>query len=180
RLAVTLGALALKHRALVPVELEPDERVEDLLHVLAGRPLAVGVLDAQQELALPVARQQPVEQRRARAPDVERPRWRWREANPHNRFLGYFLGSTEPICLIISEANACWHSWSLIGRSSSTPSGSPAASTRRRRMRRRSCASRRASGPRAAVAFAWLACRQNRVLKWLARSCTARRLSGRS
>ena len=36
-----------------------------------GRARLVGILDAQQELAAVVAREQPVEQRRARAADVQ-------------------------------------------------------------------------------------------------------------
>ena len=51
RLAVALGALGLQDRALVPVELQPAQRVEDLLDVLRRRALAVGVLDPQHELA---------------------------------------------------------------------------------------------------------------------------------
>ena len=51
RLAVALGALALEDRPLVPVELQPAQRVEDLLDVLRRRALAVGILDAQHELA---------------------------------------------------------------------------------------------------------------------------------
>ena len=39
----------LRDRALVPVELEPAQRVEDLLDVLGRRALAVGVLDAQDQ-----------------------------------------------------------------------------------------------------------------------------------
>src|SRR3546814_17677285 len=41
---------------------------------------AVGILDAQQELAAVVAREQPVEQRGARAADMEETRRRRREA----------------------------------------------------------------------------------------------------
>ncbi len=84
-LLVALAALRLQDRALVPVELEPAQRVEDLLDVLGRRALAVGVLDAQHHLAPFVAGEQPVEQRRAGAADVQRAGWRWSEANPHNR-----------------------------------------------------------------------------------------------
>jgi hypothetical protein len=55
------GSLALEDGTLVPVELQPAQRVEDLLDVLGGGALAVGVLDAQQESAARVAREQPVE-----------------------------------------------------------------------------------------------------------------------
>jgi len=57
-------------RSLVPVEIQPAQRVEDSdSNVLRRRALAVGVLDSQHSLA-PRARQQPVEQRRARAPSA--------------------------------------------------------------------------------------------------------------
>ena len=84
RLAVALGAVGLHDRALVPVELQPAQRVEDLLDVLRRRALAVGVLDAQHELPALVAGEQPVEQGRAGAADVQGPGGGWREANPHN------------------------------------------------------------------------------------------------
>src|SRR5262249_23385768 len=60
RLAVAVGALALADRALVPVELEPAQGVEDLLDVLRGRALAVGVLDAEHHLSPTAAREEPV------------------------------------------------------------------------------------------------------------------------
>ena len=60
----------------VPVELEPAQRVEDLLDVLGGRALAVGVLDAQHELAARAAGEQPVVQCRPRAADVQDARGR--------------------------------------------------------------------------------------------------------
>ena len=66
----------------VPVEPEPRERALDLL----GRPLDlaahVGVLDPQQALAALLAREQPVEQERARGADVEEAGRRRRHANP--------------------------------------------------------------------------------------------------
>ena len=51
RLLVALGALGLEDRPLVPVELQPAQRVEDLLDVLGRGALAVGVLDAQHQRA---------------------------------------------------------------------------------------------------------------------------------
>src|SRR5439155_12108427 len=83
RLAVTRLSLALRVRPLVPVELEPAQRVEDLLDVLGCRALAVGVLDPQHELALLPPREEPVVQRRARATDVQLACWRGREADFH-------------------------------------------------------------------------------------------------
>ena len=70
-LLVAADPLGLRDRALVPVELEPLERVEDLLDVLGRRALAVGVLDAQDERAARAAGQQPVVQCRARSTDVQ-------------------------------------------------------------------------------------------------------------
>ena len=68
---MALGALGLEDRAFVPLELEPAQRVEDLLDVLGRRALAVGVLDPQHERAPLAAGQEPVVERRAGAADVE-------------------------------------------------------------------------------------------------------------
>ena len=73
-LLVALGARDLADRALVVVEPQPAQRVEDLLDVLGGRALAVGIFDAQDERPAVVSREQPVVQRRARAADVQRAR----------------------------------------------------------------------------------------------------------
>ncbi len=73
-----LGDLAMPRRArelidglAVPVEAEPGQPVEDGVDRGLGRALAVGVLDAQQHLAAAAARIEPVEQRRARAADMQ-------------------------------------------------------------------------------------------------------------
>ena len=50
RLAVAVGAPGLEDGLAVPVDAEPPQRLEDLLDVLGGRALAVGVLDPQHEL----------------------------------------------------------------------------------------------------------------------------------
>ena len=68
---MALGALELAHRLAVPVEAEPAQPVENGVDRLRRRALAVGVLDAQQELAADVLGVEPVEQRRARAADVQ-------------------------------------------------------------------------------------------------------------
>ena len=68
---VTVGTRELVGGLAVPVELQPLEAVEDGLDGGLGGPLAVGVLDAQDERAAGVAGVKPVEQRRARATDVE-------------------------------------------------------------------------------------------------------------
>ena len=82
-LLVAVGAADLRDRALVPVELEPAQRVEDLLDVLGGRPLAVGIFDAQDEGPAGVPREEPVVERGPRAADVQRAGRRGSEANPH-------------------------------------------------------------------------------------------------
>ena len=71
RARVALGPLGLAQRALVPVELEPAQRVEDLLDVLRGRALAVGVLDPQHQLPAASPRVEPVVECRPRSTDVE-------------------------------------------------------------------------------------------------------------
>ena len=58
-------------RPLVPVEAEPAQILEDALLGLLGRALGVGVLDAEDERAVVAAREQPVEERRARVADVQ-------------------------------------------------------------------------------------------------------------
>ena len=78
---MAVGALVLAQRPLVPVELEPAQRVEDLLDVLGRRALAVGVLDPQDERPARAAREQPVVERRPRAADVQGTRRRGREAD---------------------------------------------------------------------------------------------------
>ena len=78
-LAIELGPLRLEVRRVrpadvrpfVPVEPEPAQAVDDAGDHLPRRPLGVGVLDAQHERAAMPPREQPVEERRARAADVE-------------------------------------------------------------------------------------------------------------
>ena len=86
RLGVRGRPLGLRERPLVPVELEPAQRVEDLLDVLRGGALAVGVLDAQHELAALAARQQPVVQCRPRAADVQHARRAMARSGPSSAF----------------------------------------------------------------------------------------------
>ena len=70
-LGMPAGALELEHRRLVGVEAEPAQPVEDRVDRTLGRALPVGVLDAQQVAAAMVPGEQPVEQRRPRAADVQ-------------------------------------------------------------------------------------------------------------
>ena len=87
--AVEVEALGLpvagRRRALVPIELEPPERVDDEADVLVGRARPVGVLDPEDEDAAVTARVEPVEQRRARAADVQVPGRAGREAHADAR-----------------------------------------------------------------------------------------------
>ena len=69
--SVAVAPLELRERPLIPIELEPAQRVEDLLDVLRGGALAVGVLDPQDELSAPPPGVEPVVQCRPRSPDVE-------------------------------------------------------------------------------------------------------------
>ena len=70
-LGVARPELRLVIFVAVPIEAEPAHPVEDRVDRLLGRAGLVGVLDAQQEFAAVVAGEQPVEQRRARAADVQ-------------------------------------------------------------------------------------------------------------
>jgi hypothetical protein len=57
-------------RALVPLDTQPAQRVEDLLFRFASRAHLVGVLDAQNELTAVLAGEAEVEQRDIRGADV--------------------------------------------------------------------------------------------------------------
>ena len=71
RLPVELQAPGLVDRSFVPVEPQPAHARQDALDHGVGGALEVGVLDAQDEDALMVAREQPVEERGARAAHVQ-------------------------------------------------------------------------------------------------------------
>ena len=62
---------AADFRPLVPVETEPAQAVENAVDHFARRSLGVRVFDAQHERAAVPAREEPVEQRRAGAADVQ-------------------------------------------------------------------------------------------------------------
>src|SRR3954451_9708352 len=82
-LLVAVAAAHLRDRALVPVDLEPVQGVEDLLDVLGGRSLGAGISDPQDEGPAGMSRGEPVVQRGPRAADVQRAGRRGSEANPH-------------------------------------------------------------------------------------------------
>ena len=68
---VLLELGGLEDRLLLERETQPLEAVEDDLDGLRGGALAVGVLDAQDEAAAMAPGEQPVEQRRACAADMQ-------------------------------------------------------------------------------------------------------------
>ena len=69
--AAALGAVELEARLAVPLDPEPAQRLLDLPHRLGHLAARVGVLDPQQALAALAAREEPVEEERAHASDVE-------------------------------------------------------------------------------------------------------------
>src|SRR2546426_3171642 len=71
--------------ALVRLEAEPLEDVDDRLFALLRAARLVGVLDAEHERAVVLTRPEPVEQRGAGAPDVQVPGGRGREADANHR-----------------------------------------------------------------------------------------------
>ena len=75
-------------RPFVPVQTKPAQPVEDAVHHFVRRALGVGVFDAQHEDAAEAPREQPVEQRRARAADVQVARGRGSEPNAGSWHLG--------------------------------------------------------------------------------------------
>jgi hypothetical protein len=86
---MALGALKLADRLAIPVQAEPFEPVDDRAHCSLCRTLAIGVLDAQKELAPEMLGVEPVEQSRARAADVQKSCRRRRETGDN--------GGHEPI-----------------------------------------------------------------------------------
>jgi hypothetical protein len=83
-LGMARGARELVDDLAIPVQLQPAQAFEDRVDRRLGRPLPVGVLDAQAEDAAVMAREQPVEQGGARAADVQEAGGRWREAADGN------------------------------------------------------------------------------------------------
>ena len=68
-----LEPVELERHVAVPLEPEPAQRALDLLRGLGHLAPGVGVLDPQEELTPLVAREEPVEERRAHVADVEEP-----------------------------------------------------------------------------------------------------------
>ena len=79
--AAAVHRVELERHRPVPVDPEPRERALDLLDRLGDLAARVGVLDPEQALALPPAGEEPVEEERVDAPDVEEPGRRRRHAD---------------------------------------------------------------------------------------------------
>ena len=73
-------SVELHHRLAVPIKAEPAHAFQDRVDRRLGRSGAIGVLDAEQELAAMMPREQPVKQRGARAAQMEIAGRRRREA----------------------------------------------------------------------------------------------------
>ena len=56
----------------IPIEPEPGEPVEDRVDGGLGGALPVGILDPQQQFSVPPASIEPIEQRGARSPDMQK------------------------------------------------------------------------------------------------------------
>src|SRR5262249_3029159 len=169
--------LALEERPLVPVEAEPPEPLQVLVHRGLGRSLAVGVLEPEHETTAVMAREEPVEEGRARAADVQVAGGTGREPRadlhagrltgrvPHVKLAAsrrYLSGST-PACILplsppgrgagrrVSRWNVRRFSWSRTTRTiaaSSSIASARSASSRSARPRTASRRSPRWSGIR--------------------------------
>ena len=83
-LGLTVGAVVAPGlNALVPLEAHPAEIVQDRLLGRLNRALAIRVFDPQNEGAVLSARQQPIEEGRARVADVQLAGGGWSETDPH-------------------------------------------------------------------------------------------------
>jgi hypothetical protein len=79
--AVLRDVIGLEERSLVIIEAEPGHALQDAAHHLLAGALQVGVLNAQDEGASLLAREEPVEERGARPADVEVARGGRRKTN---------------------------------------------------------------------------------------------------
>ena len=79
--------IAANLRTFVPIEPEPAQPVVDRRGRFLGVARLVRILDAQDERAAVMPREEPVEQRGARAADVQIAGGRWSEANADGEFM---------------------------------------------------------------------------------------------
>ncbi len=80
-LAVPVGARELRYGFSVPLKAEPFHAIQDRRDRLLVIAFAVGVLDAQQELAASTPGVEPIEEGRARAADMQVTGRRRRKSN---------------------------------------------------------------------------------------------------
>ena len=99
-LGVARRALELVDDVAVPIEAEPRQAVEDRLDGRGRRARAIGVLDAQQVLAAVMAGVQPVEERRARAADMQKAGGRGGEAGDDGHGLEGIVQGSRGFCRI--------------------------------------------------------------------------------
>jgi hypothetical protein len=71
---------ALINDVAIPVQTKPFEALENRAGAVVSAARLVGILDSKQKLAAEFSRIEPVEECRARASDVEVPRWRGGES----------------------------------------------------------------------------------------------------
>ena len=84
-LGVALGPGGLADSLAIPIETQPAQSVQNRLGRLGRGTGVIRILDPQQELSAVVARKQPVEQRRARAANVQIPGGRGGETGDDGR-----------------------------------------------------------------------------------------------
>src|SRR5215207_3481639 len=80
---------------LVPIQADPTQRTFELLDRLLRRALQIRVLYAQHERAAVLAREEPVEERRAHAADVQPPRRARRVPDPDPSVVIHKLNLTH-------------------------------------------------------------------------------------
>src|SRR5256885_15105941 len=96
---VEFGAFALQirseisatGRAFVPIKPEPLQPFVDCRHAFFDVPRSISIFDAQHEFAAVMAREEPIEQRGARATDVQKAGGRGGETDAD--FAGHWLSS---------------------------------------------------------------------------------------
>ena len=95
---VSFRAGKLEHRRLVAIKAQPRQSIENRVNGRFGRTLTVGILNPQQITAAMMAREKPVEQRGARAANMQIARGRGRKTGNNG----------PPVrCLSACHANAC-------------------------------------------------------------------------
>src|SRR5438128_2688157 len=121
-------------RSLIPVESEPAQILDDRLFGLDARPLGVGIFNPQNEDAIVTARQEPIEERRARVADVQVARRAGRKSNPRRDHFAPRT-STAIACAAMASPRPVASTPSLVlPLTLTSDSAIPSVSARRRRM----------------------------------------------